>query len=183
MGGVEFGLIWSGCGGFHPPGCPRRRGSTMPRGGSERFARFPVREDRRPFAWLRACVVHIGPPDQFAPTAPLLPYFFAGYADRRSASMVFSVHGGEHALVVRRTHALRAAHHEGYRAVVRDSNCFLKVSLFSPARDAGIACVPITGGRRRIIWRVETTLCTSITKTRSIASIQRSSGDRVTSPV
>ena len=113
----------------------------MPRGGSERFARFPVREDRRPFAWLRACVVHIGPPDQFAPTAPLLPYFFAGYADRRSASMVFSVHGGEHALVVRRRHAVRAAHHEGYGAVVRDSVCFLEgVDLLSGQRRQHCSC-------------------------------------------
>ena len=76
-----------------------------------------------------------------------------------------------------------APQHEGYRAVVRDSNCFLKVSLFSPARDAGIACVPITGGRRRIIWRVETMLDASIANRRSIASIQRSSGEEVTNPV
>ena len=32
---------------------------------------------------------------------------------------------GEHALVLRRAHALRAAQDEGYWAVVRDSNGFL----------------------------------------------------------
>jgi len=37
-----------------------------------------------------------------------------------------------------------------------------EVSLVSLGRSAGIACVPITGGRRMIIWRVELTLDASI---------------------
>ena len=59
----------------------------------------------------------------------------------------------------------------------------LKVSCVSSGRAGGMASVPITGLRRRIIWRVAATLDTSIANRRSVASIQRSSGDGVTSPV
>jgi len=59
----------------------------------------------------------------------------------------------------------------------------LKVSLVIRGRASGIVRVPITGRRRARIWNVEATLCTSIANTRSIASIQRSRGDGVPSPV
>ena len=60
----------------------------------------------------------------------------------------------------------------------------LIVSVFALGRAAsssGVCQSRVT--LSRIIWNVETTLCTSIANTRSVASIQRSRGDGVTSPV
>jgi hypothetical protein len=57
---------------------PAKAGARMARGDFERFVRLSIQEDWRPFAWRRACVVRIGPPDQFSPTAPLLTHFSPG---------------------------------------------------------------------------------------------------------
>ncbi len=51
------------------------------------------------------------------------------------------VHGGEHALVLRRTHASRAAQHEGLSAVLLDSLLFLEcVDLHSGQRLRHLPC-------------------------------------------
>ena len=59
----------------------------------------------------------------------------------------------------------------------------LRVSVFILGRATGIWRVAFTSGRRANIWNVEATFSTSIASTRSIASIQRSRGDGITSPV
>ena len=60
----------------------------------------------------------------------------------------------------------------------------LKVSVVSRGRSAGVTSLWHSAARRRrVIWRVEATLDTSISNSCSIASIQRSRGDGVTSPV
>ena len=62
--------------------------------------------------------------------------------------------------------------------------CSLRVSVFIRGRAASSSGVCQSRLRRSgLIWNVETTFCTSIANARSTASIQRSRGDGVTSPV
>lgn len=93
--------------------------------------------------------------------------------------------GSERALVLRDAQLCCAPQDENCRIVVacRDGIGFLIcVALRSGQIHTGIACVPITGGRRRGIWRVKTTFRTSSTRTRSIAVRQSRGNDGVINP-
>ncbi len=91
--------------------------------------------------------------------------------------MMLLAHGGENALVLRAAQVTALVRMRAFGLSCATAIVSLTVSDFSRGRTASVTSLWHSAGRwRRIIWRVETTLDASI------ASIQRSSGEEVTSP-